>query len=167
MKIGDKKDFLETGTVELSPGVSITICGLPFGFQEEMELELPSPKPPKVPKKDHMGNTVWKNKAARLAETYDDEDDPAYKEAVSIQTRRQVAWAIYHGTKEDPNISWDVDGKEIASKEEFYQAIYDEIKASRIGAGRILSIQLAIFELSGVTEEQMARVKKAFLSAEA
>lgn len=164
LKIGGREEFLETAQYELLPDVILTINSLPFGFDEMMERELPSPRPPKKPKTDGMGNPVYLDKAKKIMATAEDREDPDFVAKEKAQSRRQSAFMIYHGTKHDKQLEWDVD-REGVKPEKFYQAIYDELVNADIGAGRILGLVKAIMELSGMTKEKMDRVADTFLSA--
>ena len=165
MRIGEKKNFQVTRAVELMDGLTVTVCSLPFGFQEQMEEDLPSPVAPEIAKRDPHGNPVYKDKSRNIIDVVKNEEDPAYKKAAAAQNKRQAAWIIYHGTMSDKSIQWETAGT--LSKEQFFEAIYGELKASGIGAGYIIQLQMAILEVSGMGKEQIEKARAAFLSAEA
>ncbi|NIM04067.1 MAG: hypothetical protein GTN65_00220 [Armatimonadetes bacterium] len=164
LKIGGREEFTETAAFELMDGVVITVNSLPFGFDEKMQKALPDPVPPMRPKTDGMGNPIYRDRARKLQETEPDLESAAFKEAEKAQSRRQSAFIIYHGTRLDKSMEWEAedDGKK---PEKFYQAVYDELVAASIGAGRILRLIQAIMTLSNMSKERMDRVADTFLSA--
>jgi hypothetical protein len=166
MKIGDRDSFLQTETVELFDDVTVTINGLPFGFQERMERELPSPVAPRRPLKDSNGDPVYKNKRKKIVRTEPDEDDPKYKAAVRETTWLQLSWTIYHGTKNDAALRWDAAPDEFDTHQKFYKAIADELEASDIGMGHVIRLSKEILRLSGLSDEQLEAAKESFLEVE-
>jgi len=166
MKIGDRDNFLQTETVELFDGVMVTINGLPFGFQEQMENELPSPEPPRRPKKNVDGEVIYKDKRKKTVKTEPDRDDPKYKKEAQAQTWLQMAWTVYHGTKHDSKLKWSATPEKFKTHEKFYRAIADEMKDAELALGHVINLAKAVLKLSGLTKEQLEAAEETFLSME-
>jgi hypothetical protein len=164
MKIKGQDTFEETGAFELKPGVEIIINSLPFGYDEKMRKELPSPTPPLKGLMGPDGKPVLVDAKRQKWKTEPDEDDPEYKKAEAAQTRRQVAFMIYHGTKRDTTLEWST--KE-GPPEEFFQGIYEELVAANIPAGRIIALQSAIMEISHMDRRRIEAASAVFLDHEA
>lgn len=167
MKIGERTDFLETKTHEIIEGVFITINGLPLGFDEQIEEDIPSPVPPNKPLISSDGQIIYRNRKQKIVETEPDTDNISYKAACKIANRRQSAWTVLNGTRTDSSLVWAAKKESFSTIGEFYQAIYDEIIASGFGAGKILQLVMAIQSISGMSKDQIERAKQAFLSGEA
>jgi hypothetical protein len=150
---------------ELKPGVEIIINSLPFGYDEKMRKELPSPVAPLKGVMDpNTGKPVILDAKRQKWKTEPDEDDPDFKKAEAAQTRRQVAFMIYHGTKRDTTLEWSTKS---GPPEEFFQGIYEELVAANIPAGRIVSLQSAIMEMSQMGRKQIEAASAVFLDHEA
>ena len=61
-------------------------------------------------------------------------------------------------------MAWDAE-EEGTKPEKFYQAIYEELVAANIVAGRILRLIQAIMTISNMSKERMDKVAETFLSA--
>jgi hypothetical protein len=165
VRIRGQKDFTLTAEIEFLPGITVRINALPFGFDEQMENLLPSPKAPEKPVKDvRTGKYKVKPGSVQL-EMEVDEKDPDYLAATKSQTRRQCAFIIYYGTKEDKEWVWD-SKKQESDGIPFFDDIYEELKKAKIGAGYIIKLVSEIMKLSGVGEEQIEAVKMTFLATE-
>jgi hypothetical protein len=167
MKIGDRDSFVETAEYELLDDVTVTINGLPLGFDEQMEDDIPSPVAPQIPVRNKDGHFVYKNKQKKICETEPDENDPKYKAESRAANRCQAAWIVYNGTSQDTKLKWAAQVESFGSPYDFYDAIYKEMVSSGIGAGKILQLTLAIQALSGMSQAQIDRAKEVFLSGEA
>lgn len=169
VRIGSRTDFTLTADFEFIPGdppVLVTITALPFGFDETMENLLPSPVAPEKPIKDPVTNKYKVKPGTVQLVMAVDEKDPEYLSATKRQTRRQCAFIIYYGLKEDKDWHWDTALKEEEGAK-FFEALYIELKVAKIGAGYIINLVQEIMKLSGVSDEQIDSVKMRFLANEA
>lgn len=171
MDIKGKTSFRKTGAHRLYLGgpkgeyLDVTICSLPFGFDDDMDKVLPEPEPPVRPVHGPKGEPIYKPGSKSILLTEPNIDDPAYKAKLKLNTNRRAVWMLYHGLACEEDWNWTAQRGDYEDVGKFCDALYDELKASEIPVGVAGGLMTAILELSGTPNESVEEAKQGFLSA--
>jgi len=172
MKIGSRSDFVQKASVVLIPerdgqeAVMVQINSVPFGFDQQIEEELPSPKPPlKVMRDPVTGKSIPVKGKPGVFVTVPDKEDEEFQREERIITRLQAAMTFYHGTKCDGGITWEVDPAQLSGRK-FYEGVAAELKQSGIPFGAVSKVAVQVMRISGVDSARIKEVEKVFLEQE-
>lgn len=167
MKLLGKDNFQRTGKFRFTVGTQgycITICSLPYGFDNDMKKFFPEPRPPERPVHGPKGEPIYKPGSSSILLTEPDEKDPGHLIRMEHTDTMRGVWMIYHGLKFETDWEWEAKEQDFKTKEDFCKALYEELKAANIPVGVMGSLVTAISELSSDAEEKIEEATKDFLS---
>ena len=168
MKILGDTRFQRTGKWRFTIGdryYDITLCSLPYGFDEDLEKILPSPVPPRKPVYGPKGEKVFVKGSKTVQLTEPNEDDPKYLRKLAENRVHQGLWMIYNGLKCEPNWVWDHKPEDYPDNlSGFCEAIREELRKSEMPYGVMGDMLRAILEISGTPDEAIEEAEQDFLS---
>ena len=132
--------------------VEVTVSPLPLGFRSDLVRDLP---PPPVPMK-----VQGRNKDGPIM--VEDTGNVEYRRELAYVDALQSTAMIYMATKDDPDIEWDT--KPTDDRRQFYEGIYQELRAYGWTDAMFITLVQRIGEVSSLDEDSIARAKEAFLS---
>ena len=163
-KYPDVKTIREKKTITLmnqdGVEVELEIQDLPPTYGSDVEAVLPTPKPTvSGPLKDSKGRIERDERTGKPILLYDD-TDPDYLRTKSENQTLQLVLLVVAGAV-DGQLEFDtplVEGDEKA----FYRGALEEMKAFGFGLGQVTRIAQAVKDLSGITDEDVARANADF-----
>jgi len=139
--------------------IEITITALPPSYMDLLAEQLPEPVPPKekVPARDEKGSWLRDQTGARVYPP--NLNDLVYRKALGEhQTLTTIALAHF-AMKDDPNVSFDSDGK----GKQFYLDIRQEMEDFGLNMGDIALLVKRVIALTGLSEEDIEAARADFL----
>ena len=172
MKIGNKTLQLDTMDLVLErrngDDIVLKLTALPLGFDNLMEEQIPSPTPPAkgfCRTKGERGKLIKDARTGAPMPKYDYQNK-AYKSAERLCTRRQGCLMVYHGLRNDKEVTWDAPLAKLETEEKFVEltdAVYEEMKSAGFSLGDLNRIAGAISEISNLNSEEIESVSESFL----
>ena len=160
-----QKEFLIT-----RPGkdaISLLCTAIPYGFNEQIEKEIPDPIPRKKGFMKDVRNRVLKDPETRKPMIEYDDETPDFKAREARINRLQSIYMIHEALKSDPRISFEAQRDKFETTEDWASAIDAEFRAAGFSIGEMTKLLTFVCELSGMSKEQIDEVKESFLSATA
>lgn len=145
--------------------ISLLFTALPVGITEELEKELPSPQPPRDGFcRDHKQQFI-RDERGRPIPFYN-EKDIEYSSKLRRTNRLQTTAMLYRCLENDKNVVWEAKRENFKTSEEFYEAVYYELRTAGFSAGELSTMITFMLTLSRLKEEEVSEARDHFLSEE-
>lgn len=143
--------------------ISFLLTGLPIGYFEGIEKELPSPNPPQKGFVRNKDGRFVKNENGQPIPFFDEHDLEYKKESREISKLQSVAM-LYQSLLQDPGVEWDTNFVDTKDKKVFYQKILQELKDFGLTMGELAELFKEVSQLSNLTGKEIDEARDLFLS---
>lgn len=137
--------------------ISIFFKAMPLGLEEAAQQRFPDPEPPVDYARDIRGRLIKDTETGQYVTRVVESED--YKEKKRIATRRQMMFMVCTAL-DDPDWEFETPTSE---GPEYYDAIFEELKAAGFSAGDLMLMFKKIVELSNMSEEAVEAARDALI----
>lgn len=143
--------------------ITFLLTGLPIGYFEGIEKELPSPNPPQKGFVRNKDGRFIKNENGQPIPFFDNHDPEYKKDSTEISKLQSVAM-LYQSLTQDPNVEWDVSPDDTKDKKVFYRLVLQELKDFGLTMGELAELFKEVSHLSNLTGKEIDEARDLFLS---
>lgn len=142
--------------------LTFLLTALPIGITEEIEKEIPVPRPPRDGFCRDQKRRFIRDSRGRPVPFYD-EYDTEYMQKMKKVNRLQTIATIYKSLENDTSIEWETKREAYKAPVEFYLALHEEIKSFGISTGEIADMMEFVMKLSRLGNEEIEEAREDFL----